>query len=178
MAGKAKAVGTALKYAPIVYTAAQKYGPVVWEQLKNQREPAEKYVQAKVAKGNQRKKALAHAGTLVDGAVLQVFHDSTAHWVVFSGDEPVGVHPPTQASYSELLDRADLSLKVRPHEPHRARPFGTTRAPFRSRPGHRTPPPQAPGPTRPSDSGQEPTDGTTRAVTELPTDRRGQRPTA
>lgn len=174
MAGKARAVGAALKYGPVVVTAAQRYGPVVWEQVKAQRAPAEQFVQAKVAKGNQRKKALAHADTVVDGSVLQVFHDSNAHWVVFSGDEPVGVHPPTRASYEELLDKADLGKKVRPDEAHR-----TVHLP-RTRKGQRTPPPQAPGQAAPAPDdarGGRRSPGVVRAVTELPPGP-GQRPTA
>ncbi|MBW8172050.1 hypothetical protein K0651_03185 [Ornithinimicrobium sp. Arc0846-15] len=114
MPGKSKAVGAALKYGPLVYTAAQKYGPQVVEQLKGQREPAEKFVQDKVAKGNQRKKALQHAGTVMNGSILQVFYKNKAHWIVFSGDEPIAVHPPTSASYNELLQHADLSKRVLP----------------------------------------------------------------
>lgn len=116
MAGKGSAAGKLIKYGPIAAAAAQKFGPVVWEQVKNQREPAEKFVQDKVAKGNQRKKAMSHAATVIDGSVLQVFHLHTAHWVVFSGDDPIAVHPPTDASFDTLLDRADLSKRVRPGE--------------------------------------------------------------
>lgn len=116
MAGKASAAGKLIKYGPIAAAAAQRWGPVVWEQVKSQREPAEKFVQSKVAKGNQRKKALAHAATVIDGSVLQVFHANTAHWVVFSGEDPIAVHPPAQASFDELLDRVDLSNRVTPRE--------------------------------------------------------------
>src|SRR5690606_12237730 len=114
MAGKGSAAGKLIKYGPIAAAAAQRWGPVVWEQLKSQRAPAEKFVQDKVAKGNQRKKALAHAATVIEGSVLQVFHRNTAHWVVFSDDDPIAVHPPTGASFDELLDRADLSNRLRP----------------------------------------------------------------
>lgn len=116
MAGKGKAASRLIKYGPIAVTAAQRWGPVVWEQVKSQREPAERFVQDRVAKGNQRKKAMAHAATVIEGSVLQVFHLNTAHWVVFSGDDPIAVHPPTQASFDELLDRADLSRRVHPGE--------------------------------------------------------------
>jgi len=116
MAGKGKAAGRLIKYGPIVATAAHRWGPVVWEQMKQQREPAEKFVQDRVAKGNQRKKAMAHAATVIDGSVLQVFHLNTAHWVVFSGDDPIAVHPPTNASYDDLLDRADLSKRIGPRD--------------------------------------------------------------
>jgi hypothetical protein len=116
VAGKSKAVGMALKYGPLVYPAVKKYGPQVWDQVRAQREPAERYVQDKVTKGNQRKKALQHAGTVVDGSVLQVFHQNTAHWVVFSADEPIAVHPPTSASYAVLLKHADLATRLRPQD--------------------------------------------------------------
>lgn len=116
MAGKGKAAAQLIKYGPLAVAAAQRWGPVVWEQVKSQREPAEKFVQDKVAKGNQKKKAMAHAATVIDGTVLQVFHQNTAHWVVFSGDDPIAVHPPTDASYDQLLDRADLGKRVAPRE--------------------------------------------------------------
>lgn len=116
MTGKGNAAGRWIKYGPIAVAAAHKWGPVVWDQVKAQQEPAEKFMQAKVAKGNQRKKALAHAMTVIDGSVLQVFHAHTAHWVVFSGDDPVAAHPPTGASFDELLDRADLANRVRPRD--------------------------------------------------------------
>ena len=138
MAGKGKAVGALIRYGPFVAEAARRYGPTVWEQVKGQREPAEKFVQARVAKGNQRKKALTHAATVVDGTVLQVFHRSDSHWVVFSGDSPIGVHPPTAAGYAELLRSADLSKRLRPEDAHR-----TIQVPRRRT--RRTPPPQAPG---------------------------------
>lgn len=160
MAGKGKAAGRLIKYGPIAVTAAQRWGPVVWEQVKNQREPAEKFVQDKVAKGNQRKKAMAHAATVIDGSVLQVFHLNTAHWVVFSGDDPIAVHPPTQAPFEEILDRADLNRRVRPQEgsmtirvpkPRRRRAAGQT---VRQEPAsgpHTSDAPVAPGPA-PSES--------------------------
>lgn len=157
MAGKGKAAGRLIKYGPIAVTAAQRWGPVVWEQVKNQREPAEKFVQDKVAKGNQRKKAMAHAATVIDGSVLQVFHLNTAHWVVFSGDDPIAVHPPTDASFDTLLDRADLSRRVHPQDntvtvrvprPRRRTKAGTAWVP-REEPAsgpHTADSPVAPGP--------------------------------
>jgi hypothetical protein len=37
-------------------------------------------------------------------------------WVVFSGEEPVAVHPPTSTPIAELTARADLSTRVRPSD--------------------------------------------------------------
>ncbi len=114
VAGKGKAVGAALKYGPLVYEASRRYGPKVWDQVKSQREPAERYVQAKVDKGNQHKKAVQHADTVIDGSTLQVFHLNASHWVVFSGNEPIAVHPRTSAPFSLLLKNADLGKRVKP----------------------------------------------------------------
>jgi len=116
VAGKGKAVGAALKYGPLVYEAGRRYGPKVWDQVKSQREPAERYVQAKVDKGNQHKKAVQHADTVIDGSTLQVFHLNASHWVVFSGSEPIAVHPRTSAPFSLLLKNADLDKRVKPSD--------------------------------------------------------------
>lgn len=158
MAGTGKAATRLIKYGPIAAAAAQRWGPVVWEQLKNQREPAEKFVQDKVAKGNQRKKAMSHATTVIDGSVLQVFHRNTAHWVVFSGDDPIAVHPPTPAAFAELLDRADLDKRVSPRDqsvtitvPRPKRPGTRTKAKAPDTPGATTPREEpAPGPHTPN----------------------------
>ncbi|MGB5937665.1 MAG: hypothetical protein WBG76_17585 [Ornithinimicrobium sp.] len=116
MAGKGKAVGAAIKYGPIFYEASRRYGPKVLDQLKAGREPAERYVQAKVDKGNQHKKAIQHAGTVIDGSTLQIFHRNAPHWIVFSGDEPIAVHPRTNAAYAELLKNVDLTKRIRPED--------------------------------------------------------------
>ncbi|CAN5396816.1 hypothetical protein BH23ACT6_BH23ACT6_04200 [soil metagenome] len=116
MAGKGKAVGAAIKYGPIVYEASRRYGPKMLDQLKAGREPAERYVQAKVDKGNQHKKAVQHASTVIDGSTLQIFHRNAPHWIVFSGDEPIAVHPRTNIGYAELLKNVDLTKRVRPED--------------------------------------------------------------
>lgn len=169
MAGKGKAVGAALKYGPILYATSRRYGPVVWEQVKSQREPAERFVQSKVDKGNQRKKAAQHASTVIDGSTLAVFYQNTAHWVVFSGNEPVGVHPRTNASFSQLLKNADLTKRVRSdEEPTRAQRIKSV---ARRRPASRRTGPQRhaetdinlrrpaadPSPTNPSSTKPNPT---------------------
>jgi hypothetical protein len=116
VAGKGKAVGAMIKYGPILIETSRRYGPRVWDQVKAQKEPAERYVQDKVDKGNQRKKAVQHADTVIDGSVLRIFHRNLAHWVVFSGDEPIAVHPRTSAPFRELLKNADLSKRTRPED--------------------------------------------------------------
>lgn len=119
MPKKGKAAKALVKYGPLFYAAAQRYGPAVWEQVRQHREPVEKFAQSKVAKagkGNQRKKATAHARTLMDGNVLQVFHANEEHWIVFTGDRPVAVHPATATPYEILLQDADLSRRIYPTE--------------------------------------------------------------
>jgi len=105
-----------IKYGPILIETSRRYGPRVWDQVKSQKEPAERFVQDKVDKGNQRKKAVQHAETVIDGATLRIFHRNIAHWVVFSGDEPIAVHPRTNAPFGQLLKNADLSKRTRPEE--------------------------------------------------------------
>ncbi len=114
MAGKGRALNTAVKYGPVFYAAVRKYGPQLIEQARQQREPVEKVVQQRMARGSARKTALTHASTVVDGSVLQVFHKSESYWVVFSGEEPIGTHPRAPAPYAELLRHADLSTRLRP----------------------------------------------------------------
>jgi hypothetical protein len=118
----------ALKYGPIVYTLAQKYGPQVVEQALRQREPAQRYVSAQRERTTARKQALQHADSVVDGSMQQVFHGGQAYWVVFSRNEPVGSHPHTNIPYDTLLLNADPAKRAKPdelrrtvHLPRRAR---------------------------------------------------------
>src|SRR5690606_10435316 len=106
------------KYGPVVYTLAQKYGPQVAEQILRKDAPARQFVDGqrhRLASG-ARKQALAHADSLVEGAVQQVFHAGEPYWVVFSRNEPVGVHPHTNLPYETLLLNADPAKRRRPDE--------------------------------------------------------------
>lgn len=120
----------ALKYGPIVYTMAQKYGPKVVEQMLRNREPAQKFVQDRTerVRSNPRRRAIEHAESLVDGTVQQVFHRGQPYWVVFSRNEPVGTHPHTEASFDVLLMNADPTKRVAPAELRR-----TVKLPRRSK---------------------------------------------
>ena len=139
MASKGKAVGAMIKYAPLLLETSRRYGPRVWEQVKSQKEPAERYVHDKVDRGNQRKKAVQHADTVIDGSTLRIFHRNLAHWVVFSGDEPIAVHPRTNAPFSQLLKNADLSKRTRPEdEPALAQRLRMNARARRSSPGRTT----------------------------------------
>lgn len=116
MAGKTRLAKQAIRYGPVVYALAQRYGPQVVEQIMRQREPAQRLIQerAERVRTNPRKFALAHADSVVDGSLQQVFHAGRPHWVVFSRNEPVGVHPLTTVPYDVLLLNADPAKRVRP----------------------------------------------------------------
>lgn len=109
MAGKAKAVGTVVRLGV-------KYGPQVWVATQALREPAKQAVQQMIASERARRSAVEHARTLHDGSVLKVYLGDQSLWVVFSGDEAVTVHPPTDLPLSRLLTGADLTKRVRPED--------------------------------------------------------------
>ena len=108
----------ALKYGPVVYTLAQKYGPQVAEQLLKKDSDARRFVteQSTRLRSGARKQAIAHADSVVDGTLQQVFHAGESYWVVFSRNEPVGVHPHTNIAYESLLLNADPAKRVAPQD--------------------------------------------------------------
>lgn len=114
--GKAHLAKQAIKYGPVVYALAQRYGPQVVDQILKHREPAQRLVQEQAAKtrANPRKLALAHADTVLQGTLQQVFYRGRAYWVVFSRNEPVGVHPHTDAAFETLLLNTDPDKRQAP----------------------------------------------------------------
>lgn len=98
------------------YTLAQKYGPQFVEQALRQREPAQRFVTGQRDRMSARRLALRHADSVVEGSLQQVFHAGEAYWVVFSRNEPVGVHPHTNIPYESLLLNADPAKRTRPEE--------------------------------------------------------------
>lgn len=103
----ARAIGTGAKIVA-------KYGPqakIAWDNGGKQAGLAA----ARRAKAvTARRKAMAHAATVVDGTVLKVAPGGTAAYVVFSGDQPIAVHPPTDVPMEVLLAHADLSKRMPP----------------------------------------------------------------
>ena len=108
----------ALKYGPIAYQLVQRYGPQVTEQILKNREPAQQLLKDRTerVRNNPRRTALAHADSVVEGSLQQVFHAGQGYWVVFSRNEPVGVHPHTTVPYDVLLLNADGAKRVSPGE--------------------------------------------------------------
>ncbi|MFC0358911.1 hypothetical protein ACFFHC_03735 [Kytococcus schroeteri] len=169
--------GAARRYGPTLVSEARKHAPAVVEEVERRtgRRPAGTDEQGRpmadatprptgrlvdrtpLGPAAAKRRATAHARSVVDGSVLQTFLHSRPVFVVFSGDTPVATHPHTDVPYSELLRHADLSARRRP------RPHGS--APWRPAPGA----PGAPGatgstgstPQRPEDGpGDEPLTGT------------------
>ncbi|MEO6999164.1 MAG: hypothetical protein ABI112_13870, partial [Terracoccus sp.] len=60
--------------------------------------------------------AFEHAKALSDGSVLKVPQTGETLWVVFSGDTAVTVYPASNVPLSALIDRADLTRRLRPDD--------------------------------------------------------------
>lgn len=102
-----KLAGFAVKYGV-------KYGPHVVVLARTFKEPATAYAQRTLAGNRARKAALAEAATLTDGSALKVFHEGEPVWVVYSGAEPVSAHPAVTVPPAALVQRADLTRRIRP----------------------------------------------------------------
>ena len=113
MAGKGKLVTQGVKLGI-------KYGPQIWVATQALREPAKEAANKAISSERARRQAMAHAKSLADGSILKVYRGETAHWVVFSGDEAVGVHPHTDMLLATLVERADLTKRIRPDDKVRA----------------------------------------------------------
>lgn len=108
-------IGTGVK-------VAAKYGPqakIAWD---NGGKKAAASATRKARSLTARRKALAHAATVVDGSVLKVAPGGTTAYVVFSGEQPIATYPPLETAYPVLLAHADLGKRVHPEpSPERRR---------------------------------------------------------
>jgi hypothetical protein len=109
MAGKGKLIGRGVRLGI-------KYGPQIWVATQALREPAKEAVGKAVSSEKARRQAMAHATSLSEGSILKVYKGDRAHWVVFGGDEPVGVYPPADLPLATLVERADLTKRIRPQD--------------------------------------------------------------
>jgi hypothetical protein len=109
MAGKGKLVTQTVKLGI-------KYGTQIWVASQALREPARQAANKAISSERVRRQAMEHARSLTDGSILKVYKGDAAHWVVFSGDEPVAVHPATDMPLTTLVERADLTKRIRPHD--------------------------------------------------------------
>jgi hypothetical protein len=109
MAGKGKLVIQGVKLGI-------KYGPQIWVATRALREPAQEAANKAISSERARRQAMDHARSLADGSILKVYKGDAAHWIVFSGDEAVGVHPATDMLVTTFVERADLTKRIRPDD--------------------------------------------------------------
>lgn len=105
VAKAAKVVGTGTKLAV-------KYGPqakIAWD---NGGRKAAVAATRRARSLTARRKAFAHAATVVDGSVLKVAPSGTTAYVVFSGEQPIATYPPHDLPPALLLAHADLSKRI------------------------------------------------------------------
>lgn len=105
VAKTAKVIGTGTKLAV-------KYGPqakIAWDNG-GRRAAAAATRRARSLTG--RRKAFAHASTVVDGSVLKVAPSGRTVYVVFSGDAPIATYPPSDLPPAVLLAHVDLGRRV------------------------------------------------------------------
>ena len=115
------AKGNAGRLAGNAVKLGVKYGPVLYGVARHGKEPAKAAAAKFLSKKGSRKRALEHAATLLDGSVLQVFHNAEPVYVVFSGEEMVASHPALDVPLQTLVQRADLSKRIRPDDPSSGR---------------------------------------------------------
>jgi hypothetical protein len=113
------AKGNAGRLAGNAVKLGVKYGPVLYGVARHGKEPARAAAEKFLSKKGSRKKALAHAATLLDGSVLQVFHGGEPVYIVFSGEEMVASQPPLDVPLQTLVQRADLTKRIRPDDVNR-----------------------------------------------------------
>ncbi len=104
--------GNAAKVIGATAKVAVKYGPqakIAWD---NGGRKAAMSATHRARSLTARRKAIAHAGTVVDGSVLKVAPGGTTAYVVFSGEQPIATYPPQELPPSDLLAHADLSRRV------------------------------------------------------------------
>ena len=109
-----------MKLGPIIKVAAQtakvavKYGPqakIAWDHGgKTGAATAAK----RAASLNARRKALKHAGSVVDGSVLKVAPEGRTVYVVFTGERPVAAYPKQDLPIITVLEHADLTKRILP----------------------------------------------------------------
>ena len=109
-----------MKIGPMIKVAAQtakvalKYGPqakIAWDHGGKAGAGA---AAKRAVSLNARRKALKHAGGLVDGSVLKVAPEGRTVYVVFTGEMPVATYPEPDVPIPSLLQHADLTKRILP----------------------------------------------------------------
>ena len=108
-------MGKVGKAAVVVVASAKlavKYGPqakIAWDKGGKQAAAA---ATARTRSLASRRKAFAHAGTVVDGSVLKIAPDGMTAYVGFSGEQPIATYPHQDAPYPALLAHVDLGKRM------------------------------------------------------------------
>lgn len=126
---KATAAAALLKYGV-------RYGPLVANVIKSQREPAKEMANKQFARANHRRHALEHAHHLIDGSVMTVFDGDQRLYVVFNGDTPIASHPASRKPLAQLVQGYDLAKRIRADDAAAARTGVTIRLPRPIRPAN------------------------------------------
>jgi hypothetical protein len=123
--------GKVAKAAVVIGTSAKlavKYGPqakIAWDKGGKQAAAA---ASQRARSLTSRRKAFAHAATVVDGSVLKIAPDGKTAYVVFSGEQPIATYPHQDAPFPALLDHVDLARRVpAEREPRQLRRGSTQR---------------------------------------------------
>ena len=105
-------LGSAAKVIGTGTRLAVKYGPqakIAWD---NGGRKAATAAAKRARSLTARRKAFAHAATVVKGSVLKVAPGGTTAYVVFSGEQPIASYPPQELPAEALIIHADLSRRV------------------------------------------------------------------
>jgi hypothetical protein len=99
---------------------AVKYGPqakIAWDKGGKQAATA---ASKRARSLTARRRAFAHAATVVEGSVLRIAPSGTTAYVVFSGDDPIAAYPPQESPFPVLLAHVDLDRRVRAEDAPKA----------------------------------------------------------
>ena len=105
-------VGTAARVIGTGTKLAVKYGPQVKIAWDNGGKKAAAAAAKRARSLTARRKAFAHAATVVSGSVLRIAPGGTTAYVVFSGEQPIATYPPQELPPEVLLVHADLSRRI------------------------------------------------------------------
>jgi hypothetical protein len=93
-----------------------KYAPAIAVAVRQVRGPATDYAKAHLEAVRQRRLAVTKAGSVRDGTVLRLLHGEQTVWVVYSGEQPISVHPDIGVPLPELVAHADLDRRRPPED--------------------------------------------------------------
>lgn len=98
--------------AKTVVKYGMRYGPIVFQAVKHGKEPAQRAVEGALTRKRDRRRAVAHAASVLNGSVLRTYYGGEPISVVFSGDVPVASYPKVDVDLDTVLQHADLSQRV------------------------------------------------------------------